>query len=154
MGVNCRYNPSQPIRAAWIEICGQPSYLLLRQSQPIRAAWIEIAVMLPFVIQKRVAAHSGCVDWNNAAANDITPAVGRSPFGLRGLKCRNMQHLFSQVPSQPIRAAWIEIFSKIILLDIQRSQPIRAAWIEIINFILKNSTHTRRSPFGLRGLKC
>ena len=53
---------SQPIRAAWIEINMRIRYIVSFKSQPIRAAWIEIAFPRIVSIRLYVAAHSGCVD--------------------------------------------------------------------------------------------
>ena len=85
----------------------------------------------------------------------ITPASGRTPRGVRGLKCgaggpevrRSKSHpsrgawieMVLQlvparrlVPSHPSRGAWIEIFSPIrILLTSIKSHPSRGAWMEI-----------------------
>ena len=56
---------------------------------------------------------------------------GRSPYGERGLKCRDLGERFNGVGSLSLRRAWIEICSS-------------------------SSRHRRtrgRSPYGERGLK-
>ena len=125
-------NGSQPIRAAWIEICIIWLDMKCRSaSQPIRAAWIEIPVQPVHKNRK------SC----------------RSPFGLRGLKLLCCVSLCVVIRSQPIRAAWIEIDIFDIPLSKIRSQPIRAAWIEICSHFFISPHISGRSPFGLRGLK-
>ena len=79
-------------------------------SQPIRAAWIEIQ-----------GKYGGGFS-----------RLCRSPFGLRGLKCKLLRFRRPRLLSQPIRAAWIEIVTQPTPLSAHTlSQPIRAAWIEI-----------------------
>ncbi len=81
-------------------------------SQPTRAAWIEI-------VDKGIT---------------VPSLVGRSPLGLRGLKCKACNRFSSAlIASQPTRAAWIEIPLRVGLSTKIRSQPTRAAWIEIKN---------------------
>ena len=58
------------------------------------------------------------------------------------------------MPSQPTRAAWIEIREKkSAALAYRSSQPTRAAWIEIVTFPKAIAAYFGRSPLGLRGLK-
>ena len=130
-----RYNTmlsimSQPARAVWIEISWYGYTLHLPWSQPARAVWIEISVMktsylpslrhslrglceLKFkrwngtILQNRVTACEGCVDWNH-------------PY-----------HPWMRIPgkSQPARAVWIEIVTPAISSNrIILSQPSRARW--------------------------
>ena len=53
---------SQPTRAAWIEICTVLPVRLALASQPTRAAWIEMVNLFGTGPEIAVAAHSGCVD--------------------------------------------------------------------------------------------
>ena len=62
----------------------------------------------------------------------ITPASGRTPRGVRGLKCGAGGPEVRRSKSHPSRGAWIEIFSPIrILLTSIKSHPSRGAWIEM-----------------------
>ena len=144
---------SQPIWAAWIEINSEYCYSCGAKSQPIWAAWIEIYDVQNEFQTKKVAAHLGCVDWNN--------------FEIRRCSCCWW--------SQPIWAAWIEIYKVInyntVMLvaahlgcvDWNRylycsfNRSYVAAHLGCVDWNnLPVSTGTKgcgRSPFGLRGLK-
>ena len=55
----------------------------------------------------------------------------RSPCGERGLKCEHYPDVIFDVPSLPVRGAWIEISSRRLLWRDNRSLPVRGAWIEM-----------------------
>ena len=62
----------------------------------------------------------------------IAVAVGRAPYGARGLKCEQ----------------WTD---KPIVND--GSRPVWGAWIEIVNSFESNLNFAGRAPYGARGLK-
>ena len=84
----------------------------------------------------------------------LTLANGRIPYGMRGLKCLDVDRQIFETASHPIRDAWIEIIYYLNDLDLKpcripygmrglklvelvhglvggQSHPIRDAWIEI-----------------------
>ena len=58
-------------------------------------------------------------------------ASRRSPCGERGLKFFGDKALACDVPSLPVRGAWIEILGNHAHRVAQMSLPVRGAWIEI-----------------------
>ena len=103
-------------------------------------------------------------------------AVGRSPYGERGLKCMRGHQGEERFQSLSLRRAWIEIPSGCsaimsarslslrrawIEIDCKRFPPahvwslsLRRAWIEILTMASMLSPSRSRSPYGERGLKC
>ena len=78
---------SHPARGAWIEICVVLLFALALRSHPARGAWIEIG------------------------RGQLTDALhaGRTPQGVRGLKCQPPIAVAYRAESHPARGAWIEI---------------------------------------------
>ena len=80
--------------------------------------------------------------------------AGRTPQGVRGLKCYMAGLLLQTDVSHPARGAWIEINDA----GVQRggragSHPARGAWIEISLWTLVSGVLGGRTPQGVRGLK-
>ena len=102
-----------------------------RQSHPSRGAWIEIII----------------------SGQHLDTVHGRTPHGVRGLKCIQSGRGDRDSGSHPSRGAWIEIISCAKNSSVGTSHPSRGAWIEIfrdgglIRFV------RRRTPHGVRGLK-
>ena len=79
----------------------------------------------------------------------------RTPRGVRGLKYGRPRQYHLWAKSHPSRGAWIEIV--IVLVKRrhkQRSHPSRGAWIEIGPGVQTSTAAPRRTPRGVRGLKC
>ena len=108
-GTSCRH-PSHPSRGAWIEIQAHHMQAALRQSHPSRGAWIEI----------------------HPNFGNHRTLRGRTPHGVRGLKCPLYRRSAWRCTSHPSRGAWIEISLRTYLWSIWNvSHPSRGAWIEI-----------------------
>ena len=107
----------------------------------------------------------------------IAQAQGRTPQGVRGLKFLIPKHCMMRLMSHPARGAWIEIFrnahakqpiashpARGAWIEIdgvcnkeaeqRESHPARGAWIEIVAAPKMPSAAPRRTPQGVRGLKC
>ena len=78
-------------------------------SHPVRGAWIEII--------------------NMGSCDNVSS--GRTPSGVRGLKCRYFLTVSANSLSHPVRGAWIEIRRSFTLWYLYMSHPVRGAWIEI-----------------------
>ena len=89
--------------------CGY--YYKLLQSQPIRAAWIEIAFCRGNRNSRHCRSPFGLRGLKLQSNRRCSACLSRSPFGLRGLKYSGTGYVTVNFPSQPIRAAWIEIFT-------------------------------------------
>ena len=72
-----------------------------------------------------------------AAPLQVQVAAGRSPCGERGLKSRFGQDAFCHRASLPVRGAWIEMPTVIVVLSASMSLPVRGAWIEICRYRVK-----------------
>ena len=57
-------------------------------------------------------------------------------------------------PSHPARGAWIEIQLSRVTIRLALSHPARGAWIEIGTEQPVEKPPERRTPQGVRGLKC
>ena len=57
------------------------------------------------------------------------------------------------IPSLPVRGAWIEISTALMVRARCKSLPVRGAWIEICRTFLSSAVVCCRSPCGERGLK-
>ena len=77
----------------------------------------------------------------------------RSPSGERGLKCFITVWTLLTGMSLPIRGAWIEMPTGVLVVGLDESLPIRGAWIEMRHQSSSNLRYDSRSPSGERGLK-
>ena len=78
---------SHPSRGAWIEIGLATAAPKTLRSHPSRGAWIEMTSLSALVIS----------------------CVGRTPHGVRGLKCTMLTTGVTIWMSHPSRGAWIEM---------------------------------------------
>ena len=126
-----RRHESHPSRGAWIEIPRTALTPYPTSSHPSRGAWIEI----------------------NRPGRRCARAPGRTPHGVRGLKCGCVGLQVGQQPSHPSRGAWIEIIGLDNRLAWRGSHPSRGAWIEMRKNCPNFDVATCRTPHGVRGLK-
>ena len=70
------------------------------------------------------------------------------------MKCKRAYYFRYVEKSHPARGAWIEMALTTNMLAEIRSHPARGAWIEITNDIVGYAPVVRRTPQGVRGLKC
>ena len=78
----------------------------------------------------------------------------RTPHGVRGLKCASRSRDTEFHESHPARGAWIEIDYTDQYYLRYSSHPARGAWIEMLQSRIVSMTSSRRTPHGVRGLKC
>ena len=64
-----------------------PNITVHKQSHPAWGAWIEIYLCFIYVLSDFVAPRMGCVDWNGLLMQIEHLTTGRTPHGVRGLKC-------------------------------------------------------------------
>ena len=81
------------------------------------------------------------------------PSDGRTPHGVRGLKCVGVEAADFAHESHPSRGAWIEIVADLRDAYNRGSHPSRGAWIEISHTITAHNQPLSRTPHGVRGLK-
>ena len=79
--------------------------------------------------------------------------VGRTPYGVRGLKCKYADSERAIDVSHPIRGAWIEMCGKSNQIQRCMSHPIRGTWIEMLLDGVILYAMASRTPYGVRGLK-
>ena len=80
--------------------------------------------------------------------------ASRTPHGVRGLKSQAGKRKQKLLQSHPSRGAWIEMVIQLEPELIIVSHPSRGAWIEIPVFSVSPFCSSRRTPHGVRGLKC
>ena len=123
-----------PARGAWIEIDLVCLPCSGYRSHPARGAWIEICL--------KVRALDG--------------GTGRTPQGVRGLKCgmacHNLSPTYCRTP-QGVRGLKCHVCACQYSIG-KVSHPARGAWIEIITHLRVCSIPYGRTPQGVRGLKC
>ena len=124
---------SHPSRGAWIEMRRTQARPLPYASHPSRGAWIEMGSATSWTCTSS-ASHPSRGAWIEilSTSSPADSATGRTPHGVRGLKCRGR------------------------CLDgcRGRSHPSRGAWIEIPGRLAVLARLTSRTPHGVRGLKC
>ncbi len=132
-GSVCERHASHPSRGAWIEI---RETNLSRGTQASRTPHGVRGLKYPSIMRD-------------------APMPGRTPHGVRGLKSRGAMGRGLERLSHPSRGAWIEI-SSVCWRAYQDtlSHPSRGAWIEITAPPGGWSGVERRTPHGVRGLKC
>ena len=79
-------------------------------SRPVWGAWIEITP--------------------DAAV--LTPAIGRAPYGARGLKCYDAFQYVVDRCRAPYGARGLKFLVLALLLSVLWSRPVWGAWIEIL----------------------
>ena len=88
------------------------------------------------------------------ASHTAPKMSGRTPHGVRGLKCRGLHGARVEAGSHPSRGAWIEIRTGPRKSTAPNwSHPSRGAWIEIRSRWPDAPQPCRRTPHGVRGLK-
>ena len=101
-------------------------------SHPIRGAWIEIAF--------------------RARLREL--GIGRTPYGVRGLKWRSGTTKRGDVCRTPYGVRGLKFFLFRGGTIEGTSHPIRGAWIEIVRLAPVSLAKRGRTPYGVRGLKC
>ena len=86
-------------------------------------------------------------------SGNLSDALGRSPYGERGLKYPTLRRRHHAHQSLSLRRAWIEIPATWIRHGRPASLSLRRAWIEIDLRLRSTPRQRGRSPYGERGLK-
>ncbi len=101
-------------------------------SQPTRAAWIEMLPALAFLssaLGRSPLGLRGLKSYTNHVTVTKSPSQPTRAAWIEIEK--ELKAVQAELASQPTRAAWIEICNFPVQCLAARSQPTRAAWIEI-----------------------
>ncbi len=100
-------------------------------SHPARGAWIEISCARPKRGAETGRTPQGVRGLKCGCPCDDVSLIRRTPQGVRGLKYVTAVVIDVLKWSHPARGAWIEIGDHVRAAHRLRSHPARGAWIEI-----------------------
>ena len=118
-----QFEPSLPVRGAWIEIQVHRRLPAHQLSLPVRGAWIEIrkkTLHTKTSCSRSPCGERGlkCFGFYNTVRRNC-----RSPCGERGLKSLLADAGFPPCASLPVRGAWIEIPSGSVISSVGMVAP-------------------------------